>query len=372
VGAWSLLIPLVDLKREYAEIRTDVQEAIQRVLRRQWFVLGEELVDFEQAFSEYIGTKYAVGVNSGSDALYLALRELGIGKGDEVVTVSHTYISTVDAITRNGATPAFVDVDPITHTIDPHAIRNKLNSRTRAILPVHLYGQPADMDPILEVAKQSNLLLIEDASQAEGCEYKGRKAGSLGDAACFSFYPSKNLGGYGDAGVILTNDRRLAERLRAARNYGQREKYRHDFIGVNSRMDEIQAAVLRTKLRYLNKWNHSRRRIASIYDELLDGLNIITPVEAAYAKHVYYLYVIRSRKREKLRRGLAKRGIQTGIHYPIPVHKQRAYLKLGIHASLPRTERICKEILSLPMHPFLADSEIAEVARAIKKELQLS
>jgi dTDP-4-amino-4,6-dideoxygalactose transaminase len=368
--ARSLLIPLVGLKREYAEIRTDVQEAIQRVLRRQWFILGEELVDFEQAFSEYVGAKYAVGVNSGSDALFLALREFGIGKGDQVITVSHTYISTVDAITRNGATPVFVDIDPITYTIDPHAIRKKLNAQTKAIVPVHLYGQPADMDPILELAKQRNLLVIEDASQAEGCEYKGHKAGSLGDAACFSFYPSKNLGAYGDAGIILTNNRSLAERLRAARNYGQREKYHHDFIGVNSRMDEIQAAVLRTKLRYLNKWNKARRRIARAYNEELDGLNVVTPFEADYAKHVHYLYVIRTRKREKLRRGLARRGIQTGIHYPIPVHKQRAYLDLGFHPDLPRTERICKEILSLPMHPFLTDNEIAQVARAIKKELQ--
>lgn len=363
------MISLVDLGREYTEIHDDVQEAIQRVLRRQWFILGEELIDFEQAFSKYVGARYAVGVNSGSDALFLTLRELEIGKGDEVITVSHTYISTADAITRNEATPVFVDVDPITYTIDPQEIRKKLTAQTKAIIPVHLYGQPADMDPILEIARQRDLLVIEDAAQAEGCEYKRRKTGTLGDAACFSFYPSKNLGAYGDAGMTVTNNRRLAERLRATRNYGQRKKYHHEFIGVNSRMDEIQAAVLRTKLRHLNKWNRARRRIARIYNEEMDDLNIVTPVEAHYAKHVYYLYVIRCRERERLRRSLAKRGIQTGIHYPTPVHKQRSYQKLGIQASLPRTERICKEILSLPMHPFIAESEVAQVVRVIKKEL---
>ena len=360
------MIQLVDLKKEYAEIRVDVAEAIQRVLERQWFVLGEEGEGFEREFSTYIGAKHAVGVNSGSDALLLAVKALGIGQGHEVITVSNTYISTVDAITRNGATPIFVDIDPTTYTIDVSGIRDRIGSRTKALLPVHMYGHPADMDEILAVAREHGLFVIEDASHAHGSEYRKRKTGCLGDIACFSFYPSKNLGAYGDAGMILTQDEQLAKELRMLRNCAQQQKYYHRIVGANSRMDEIQAAILRAKLKHLDHWNDARRKTATRYNDLLND-KVVTPVEAEFAKHVYYLYVIRSKKREKLEQHLSENGVQTGIHYPIPVHRQGAYLDRGCDASLPQTEMICQEILSLPMHPWLTEDEVTYVAETVGK-----
>ena len=361
------MIPFVDLKREYAEIKGEINNVIQRVLERQWFILGEELERFEKEFAKYIGVKHAIGVNSGSDALYLAIKALSIGKGSEVITVSHTFISTVDAIIRNGAKPVFVDIDPETYTIDVNQIEKKITKGTKAIIPVHLYGHPADMDPIMEIAEKYGLYVIEDACQAHGAEYKGRKAGSIGYIGCFSFYPVKNLGAYGDAGMVVTNNEELAEKLRMLRNYGSPKKYHHDYTGVNSRLDEIQAAILRVKLRHLDEWNEKRRKIAKLYNELLEDSDVITPIEKEWAKHVYHLYVIRHRERNKLQRHLAENGIQTQIHYPIPVHKQRAYLNLGHTARLPVTEKICKEILSLPMHPWLKEEEIEYISEIIKE-----
>jgi len=361
------MIPIVDLKKEYAKIKTEVNEAIQRVLDKQWFILGEEAEKFEQEFANYIGARYAIGVNSGSDALYLAVKSLGIGKGDEVITVSHTFISTVDAITRNEAKPVFVDIDPETYTIDVKQIKDKITDRTKAIIPVHLYGHPADMDPIVQIAKKYKLFIIEDACQAHGAEYKGKKVGGIGDIGCFSFYPSKNLGAYGNGGMIVTNSEELAKRLSMLRNYGQSKKYYYDFMGINSRLDEIQAAVLRIKLKHLDEWNEKRRNIAKLYGKLLKGSSIILPIEKDYAKHVYHLYVIRSKNRDELQQYLLENGIQTQIHYPLPVHKQKAYLDLGFRAHLPATEKVCGEILSLPMYPWLNQEEVEKISRKIKE-----
>ena len=361
------MIPFIDLRREYQEIKNEIYQAIQRVLESGWFILGEELKRFEEEFAEYIGVKYGIGVNSGSDALYLAIKVLGIGRGDEVITVSHTFISTVDAIVRNGAKPVFVDIDPGTYTIDVSKIEEKITERTKAIIPVHLYGHPADMDPIMEIAEKYGLYVIEDACQAHGAEYKGRKVGSIGHIGCFSFYPVKNLGAYGDAGMVVTNNEELAEKLRTIRNYGSSKKYHHDFVGVNSRLDEIQAAVLRVKLRHLDEWNEKRRKIAKLYNELLENTEIITPIEKEWAKHVYHLYVIRHKERDKLQKYLKENGIKTQIHYPVPVHKQRAYLDLGINEYLLITERICNEILSLPMYPWFEEGEIEYISEIIRK-----
>ncbi|NJD98895.1 DegT/DnrJ/EryC1/StrS family aminotransferase [Thermococcus sp. LS1] len=360
------MIPFVDLRREYQAIKDEIDQAIQRVLESGWFILGKELEAFEKEFAEYIGVKHVIGVNSGSDALYLAVKALGIGKGDEVITVSHTFISTVDAIARNGAKPVFVDIDPETYTMDVSQIEKAITERTKAIIPVHLYGHPADMDPIMEIAEKYELYVIEDASQAHGAEYKGRKVGSIGHIGCFSFYPTKNLGAYGDAGAVVTNDDELAEKLRMMRNYGSPKKYYHKFIGVNSRLDEIQAAVLRVKLRHLDEWNEKRRKIAKLYNELLEDSDVITPIEKEWAKHVYHLYVIRHRERDKLQKYLTEKGIKTQIHYPVPVHLQKAYLDLGIRVKLPVTERISREILSLPIFPYLTDAEIEKIAMVVK------
>jgi len=356
------MISFVGLKMEYAEIGEEIHNAIQRTLENQWFILGEELEKFEKEFSNYIGAKYGVGVNSGSDALYLAIKTLGIGEGDEVITVSHTFISTVDAIVRNGAKPVFVDIDPETYTIDVTQIEKKITERTKAIIPVHLYGHPADMDPITEIANDYDIKIIEDACQAHGAEYKGKKVGSIGDVGCFSFYPVKNLGAYGDGGMIVTNNEELADKLRMLRNYGSPKKYYNDFVGVNSRLDEIQAAILRVKLKYLDNWNEKRKKIAKLYNELLENSDIIIPVEKKWAEHVYHLYVIRHKERDKLQQHLLKNGIQTQIYYPIPVHKQKAYLDLGYSTSLPITEKICNEILSLPIHPWIRKEEVEIIA----------
>ena len=359
------MIPFIDLRAEYAEISEEIAQAIQRVLKSGWFILGEEVKKFEEEFSKYIGTKYGVGVNSGSDALFLALKARGIGKGDEVITVSHTFISTVDAIVRNGAKPVFVDIDPDTYCMAATKIEKKITTRTRAILPVHLYGHPADMAPIMEIAEKYNLFVIEDACQAHGAEYKGRKVGGLGDMGCFSFYPVKNLGAYGDGGIVVTNSEDLAEKLGLLRNYGQSQKYYHDFVGVNSRLDEIQAAVLRVKLKHLDEWTEKRRCVAKLYSVLLEDSAVVASIEKEYAKHVYHLYVVRSKNRNRLQQYLSNNGIDTMIHYPIPVHKQKAYLNLGYTANLPIAERMCDEILSLPVHPWLNDDEISSIAEVI-------
>lgn len=362
----KLVIPFIDLKREYAEIKEEIIQAISKVLESGQFILGEELEKFEKEFSNYIGVKYGIGVNSGSDALFLALRALGIGKGDEVITVSHTFTSTADAIVRNCARPVFVDIEADTYCMDVTKIEEKITDKTKAIIPVHIYGHPVDMDPVMEIAESYGLYVVEDACQAHGAEYKGKKVGSIGDMGCFSFYPTKNLGGYGDGGMIVTNDEELADKLRMLRNYGSRTKYHHEFLGVNSRLDEIQAAILRVKLKHLDEWNKRRRKNARLYNELLTNSRVITPTEKEYAKHVYHLYVIRSKCRDKLQNYLLESGIQTLIHYLIPVHMQKVYANLGFSVNLPVTTLVCKEILSLPIHPWLSNEEVLKIAELIK------
>jgi dTDP-4-amino-4,6-dideoxygalactose transaminase len=328
------------------------------------FVLSENVEQFEKEFSSYVGARFGIGVNSGSDALFLAVKVLGISNNDEVITVSHTMCSTVDAISRNGAKPIFVDIDPETFTMDPLRVEAKISSKTRAIIPVHLYGHPANMDPLLKIAKEHNIPVIEDACQAHGSTYFNKQVGSIGDIGCFSFYPTKNLGAYGDAGMITTNNKELADKLTKLRNYGQSTRYRHDFVGINSRLDEIQAAILRVKLPKLNEWNERRRKNAKLYNDLLRNTNVTTPVESKYAKHVYHLYVVTHNERDKLQNHLMEKGIQTLIHYPIPVHRQKSY---ATKVSLPITEKTCGKILSLPIHPWLNEEEVREIANRINE-----
>ncbi len=358
-----------DLDREFSEIGEDVLARIKEVISKGSFILGDEVQLFEDEFSRYIGTKYAVGVNSGSDAIYLAIKANGIGAGDEVVTVAHTFISTVDAIYRNNAEPVFVDIDESTYCMDTSLLKKKISSKTKAIIPVHLYGHPVDMDPVIEVAREHGILVIEDACQAHGAEYKGKKVGSFGSAGCFSFYPTKNLGGYGDGGIIVTNDEEINEKVRMLRNYGQKEKHHHEFVGINSRLDEVQAAILRLKLNYLDRWNNARRGIALKYKEGLKRKEITVPIEMDYAKHIYHLFVIRSKYRDAIQERLKECNIQTQIHYPTPVHKQKSYVSAGKQYSLPNTERAVKEILSLPMHPWLTAEEVTEVIDCIDSAL---
>ncbi len=367
------MIPLVDLKAQYDSIKEEIDSAIQNVLNTTSFIMGEELEKFEEEFSRYCNVKYAIGVSNGSDALILALRACGISKDDEIITVPHTFIATTEAITIVGGKIVFVDIDPKTYTIDVAKIEEKINEKTKAIIPVHLYGQPADMDTIMELAKRYNLKVIEDAAQAHGAEYKGKKAGSIGDVGCFSFYPGKNLGAYGDAGMVVTNNEEMAEKIKLLRNHGRiNKKYEHEIEGYSSRLDNLQAAILRVKLKYLDKWNDRRRKNAQRYNQLLRDVNgIVAPYEANYAKHVYHLYVIRVEKesRDKLREELNSKGIATSIHYPIPLHLQLAYSYLGCkEGDFPVTEKASKEILSLPMFAELSDMQIEEIVELIKNK----
>ena len=362
------MIPFVDLKAQYDSIKEEIDEAIQSVLNNTSFIMGEELKKFEEEFAQFCDVKYAIGVANGSDALILALRACGIGEGDEVITVPHTFIATTEAISNVGGKVVFVDIDPKTYTIDITKIEEKINERTKAIIPVHLYGQPADMDAIMKLAKKYNLKVIEDAAQAHGAEYKREKVGSMGDVGCFSFYPGKNLGAYGDAGAVVANNEEIAEKVRLLRNHGRiTKKYEHEIEGYSSRLDNLQAAILRVKLRYLNKWNEGRRENAKKYSELLSNVDgVITPYEADYAKHVYHLYVIRTENRDKLREELKSKGIATGIHYPIPLHLQPAYSYLGYkEGDFPITEKASQEILSLPMFAELGDEQIERISNLI-------
>lgn len=350
-------------------MKAEIDAAIGSVLSRGWFVLGEKVEEFEEAFSQYCGVPYGVGVGSGTEALRLALTACGVGTGDEVITVSNTCIPTISAISSAGATPVFVDIDPITYTMDTTQIESRITERTKAVLPVHLYGQCADMDPTLEIARRHGLFVIEDCAQAHGAEYKGRKAGTMGDVGCFSFYPSKNLGAFGDAGMVVTSHLNIAERVRLLRNYGQEGRDRYSTKGYNSRQDELQAAVLLVKLPYLEKWNDRRRAIAQFYREELRGLGtgIILPSEAPDRKHVYHLFVVQVEDRDRIQRHLHSQGISTMIHYPIPVHQQEAYADLGYSSgSLPETESASRCILSLPLYPELSDSEVAGIIKSVR------
>jgi dTDP-4-amino-4,6-dideoxygalactose transaminase len=362
-------IPFVNLKRELAGIRQEIAEAIDRVCGSGWFILGDEVTAFEREFSSYSGAKYGIGVNSGSDALFLALKALGVDENSEVITVSHTFVSTVDSIVRCGATPVFIDVEPDTYCIDTAKIEEKITERTKAILPVHLYGHPADMDQVSKIANEHGLSVVEDACQAHGTEYRGKKVGSLGDAGCFSFYPVKNIGAYGDGGMVTTNDHSLAERVKMLRNYGSSKKYYYDLVGINSHLDELQAAILRVKLPRLDEWNEKRRRFAGLYKEILEQTDVVLPSERDYAKHVYHRFVIRVAERDKCQQALQKEGIQTGIHYPMPVHKQKAYAEFEDTKDLAVTQTICNDILSLPVFPSLTDEEVVYVGKVTKNAI---
>jgi dTDP-4-amino-4,6-dideoxygalactose transaminase len=360
-------IPFVDLKAQYATIREQIVAGFDEALAGMNLLLGPNVQAFEVEFAEYCQARYALGVANGTDALYLAMKACGVGAGDEVITVSHSFIATAEAIVNLGAVPVYVDVDPDTYTLDPEKLKPAITSKTRAIVPVHLYGQMADMDPIMEIARQYGLVVIEDACQAHGAEYRGRRAGSIGDAAAWSFYMGKNLGAYGDAGAITTNSKAVADHVRLLRDHGSRIKYEHDEMGINSRLDELQAVVLRVKLPYLDGWNAARREHAGSYRRLLEEAYVTLPAEAAWNRHNYHLFVIQTDERDHVRDILAKQGIATGIHYPIPIHDQIASRSIGrVAGSMRVTDRLAPRILSLPMYAELDVSQQEFVAVALR------
>ena len=359
-------LPLVDLKAQHTSIAAEVQAALDRVMANTDFILGADVEAFEDEFAAYCEARHCVGLDSGMSALELGMRAMDIGPGDEVITPAGSFIASSSAISFTGATPVWVDVDARTYNIDARLIEKAITPRTKAIMVVHLYGQPADMDPVFEVARRHNLPVIEDACQSHGARYKGRRTGSMGAFAAFSFYPAKNLGAYGDAGALTTNDAALAERVRMMRNYGQREKYDHVYLAWNRRLDTIQAAVLRVKLRHLDRWNDARRTIASMYDELLKDPGVTVPYASPDTEHVYHLYVIQVDDRARLQAGLAAAGIGTGIHYPVPIHLQEAYRERGVsRGSFPVTEAAAGRILSLPMYPEMTEQDVRRVAEGV-------
>ena len=362
-------VPFLDLKAQYESIRDEVTIALQRVFDNTAFAGGPFVAEFENEFASFCQCKFAIGVGSGTAALWMALLGLGIGQGDEVITTPNTFIATAEAISLCGAKPVFIDVDEQTYNMNPRLIEGAITIRTKAIIPVHLYGQMADMDPIMEIARAHGLFVIEDACQAHGAEYKGRPAGSIGDAGCFSFYPGKNLGAYGEAGAVVTNDAKLAETMQMFRDHGQAKKYYHSIIGWNTRMDGLQGAVLSLKLRHLPAWNEARRANARLYNDLLaDVDNVNTPVEADYAKHVYHIYAIRIQCRDELIAGLAREDIFCGIHYPVPIHLQDAYGYLDYaRGNFPVAEKCADQIVSLPMFPELTEEQVRRVAQEIKR-----
>jgi dTDP-4-amino-4,6-dideoxygalactose transaminase len=396
-------IPLVDLKKQYLTIKAEIDEAVANVISESAFVGGKYVRAFEEHFAAFCGAKHCIGVANGTDALFVALKMLGIGPGDEVIVPANSFIATSEAVTMAGARPAFVDIDPQTYTMDPNKLEEYLKRRgsrvagrepaaassptrpsvlglpsgpslpcPRAVIPVHLYGHPADMDPILELARRYGLKVIEDAAQAHGAEYKGRRIGSLGDAACFSFYPGKNLGAYGDGGAVVTNDGALAEEIRMFANHGRMDKYDHKIEGVNSRLDGLQAAILDAKLRHMEPWNEGRREAACRYSRHLAGAGLVLPRERDYAKPVYHLYVVRTPEglRQGLQEHLAGEGIATGIHYPIALPNLKAYAHMGHgNGDFPEATRASREILSLPMFPELDEPQICHIAESIKRFL---
>lgn len=363
----ALKVPFVDLSRQYQQIKGELTPKLHEVLEGGRFVLGDNVEMFEREFATYCHARHCVSFGSGGDALRLTLEALGVGNGDEVITAANTFVATVNSVVRNRAKPILVDMDSNSFNIDASKIEKRIGPKTKAIVPVHLYGQPVDMDPVLEIADKHDLFVIEDAAQAHGSLYKGKKIGSLADsAACFSFYPSKNLGAYGDGGAMVCNSDRLADRLRMLRNYGQRAKYQHIMVGDSTRLDELQAAVLRVKLRHLDYWNQARRLHARLYNKLLQSVaGVTTPTEMDFAHHVYHLYVIRCKKRQALQTWLASHQISTGIHYPHPIHRLRPYTRLGYRSGFPVAERGCREVLSLPMFPELTEEEVAYVCRCV-------
>ncbi len=363
-------IPLVDLQAQYQTIKHEVMAAFEDVLENMQLFLGPQAQAFEHEFAIYCGCRYGVGLSSGTDALAVALRAYEIGPGDEVITVANTFIATVEAIALVGATPVFVDIDPDTYTLNWRQLDQVLTSRTRAILPVHLYGHPVDMQPVLNFARAHGLRVIEDASQAHGATYQGQRVGSLGDICCFSLYYSKNLGAYGEAGICVTNDSELAEKMRMVRDHGSRVRYHHEIMGVNARLDELQAAVLRVKLHYLDQWNAARQAHAQAYGEQLQDIVEAVPIVRPWATHVYCYYVVQVQERDRFRRMLEQDGISTNIHYPIPIHLQPACAKYGYkRGMLPVTEAVTERIVSLPMYPELTTEQIQLVISAVKKNV---
>jgi len=362
----KMSVPFVDLHAQYASIESEVNVAMKTVLERGDFILGKALEQFESDFAKFIGTEFAIGVDSGMSALMLALRGLKIGPGDEVITSANTFIATALTISGVGATPVLVDVDPETYTLDLEKLERAITPKTKAIMPVHLFGHPEDMDPIMEMAKRHNLFVIEDACQSHGATYKAKTTGTFGDAAAYSFYPAKNLGAYGDGGAIVTSDPELRESIQLLRNYGQTAKYHHAVQGYNNRLDTLQAAVLGVKLQYLAEWNAARRAHADLYGQLLRGSGVELPPQMPEVEPVWHLYAIRTDHRDALRDFLAERGISTGIHYPIPIHMQPAYLELGYQqGDFPVAERDALRMLSLPMYAELTDEQIEYVVAAI-------
>lgn len=361
------MIEVLDLKAQYATIKDEIDAAVQHILTTTEFVLGPAVKDLEKRVAAYSECAHGIGVASGTDALRLALTAVRVGPGDEVITTPFTFIATANTISHCGAKPVFVDIDPVTYNFDTAAVKAAITPRTKAIVPVHLYGHPADMDPIMELAQQHNLFVIEDCAQAIGARYKGKRVGSIGHLGCFSFYPTKNLGAYGDGGMVVTNDADLAKRVDVLRRHGSSKKYHADMLGFNSRLDSLQAAILGVKLNYLDSWNDGRRRIAALYNKLFEGSSVIAPTEASYAHHVYHQYTIRVKNREGLAAALKEKQIGTMVYYPVAIHLQQLYAELGYQSgSLPHCELACQEVISLPIFPELTDAQVSEVAEQIK------
>jgi dTDP-4-amino-4,6-dideoxygalactose transaminase len=362
------MIPFADLKSQYRSIKDEIDSAIAEVLESSHFILGPQVEAFEERFAAYCETRFACGVNSGTSALHLALMAAGVGPGDEVITVSYTFVATAAAIRYTGALPVFVDIDPQTCNIDTSRIERAITSRTKAIVPVHLHGNCADMDPLMEIARRHNLIVIEDAAQAHGAEYKGRRAGSFGDLACFSFYPGKNLGAYGEAGAVVTNEEEYVKVIRELRDQGQSEKYHHERVGYNYRMEAIQGAVLKVKLKYLDEWTSARRLLADAYRDALADSQVRLLTETPGSKSVHHIFPVFTPERDELQRHLQSAGVSTGIHYPIPVHLQRGYRDLGHSVGdFPHTERAAAQTLSLPMYPELTQGDLLQVADSVRK-----
>ena len=360
------MIPLVNLQAQYHALKPELDAAIAGVIERAAYIGGPELTEFERWFAEYCGVAHAIGVSSGTTALELSLRALGIGASDEVITVSHTFIASVAAITAVGATPVLVEIDETTGTLDPRALAPAITARTKAVMPVHMYGHPAAMDEINAIATERGIAVVEDSAQAHGATANGRRAGSLGRVACFSFYPTKNLGAFGDGGLVTTDDHEIAGRIRLLRDHGRVSRYEHALVGQTARLDNLQAAVLRVQANRLDEWNARRRQAASWYRKHLASVPVTLPIEAGGAEPVYHLFVIRTPRREALREHLTARGIGVAVHYPIPVHLQPAYRELGYsQGDLPISERYASEVLSLPMHPFLDEAAVITVSRAV-------
>ncbi len=360
-------IPMVDLKIQFETLRDDIEKGFRQVLETTHFILGPQGRSLEEEVAAYCGVKHAVGVASGTDALHLALRAAGIGPGDEVITPAFTFIATAEAISYTGAVPVFVDIDPHTFNIDPELIEAAITPSTRAILPVHLFGQPADLEPIEALCRKHGLKLIEDCAQSFGADYRGRKTGAFGEFGCFSFFPSKNLGCYGDGGMVVTNDDALAQSVRVLANHGSRQRYHHSVIGYNSRLDELQAVVLRAKLPHIDTYNSARRRNASLYDERLKGCDVRPPVQDGKGTHVFHQYTLLSTRRDALHKALGDAGIASAVYYPIPLHRQEVYRERFAHVSLPITERVATQVLSLPMYPELTGEMIDRICDVIRK-----